>query len=121
MSRLNKRAIFMAASAMQSGFDAAVTIAARTPGLLSQGFNPTAESARETQRMIQEKVDAVYEGAAAAQCAWASFLLKASFGGIRNANDFSLGMAGVAEAAMRPARRKVRANAKRLTGMPKIG
>jgi hypothetical protein len=33
----------------------------------------------------------------------------------------SLGLAGVAEAAMRPARRKVRANAKRLTGLPKIG
>src|ERR1700683_82057 len=121
MSRLTKRALFIGASAMQSGLDAAVTIAARTSGLLSQGFSPTAESARETQRMIQEKVDAAYEGAAAAQFAWASFLLKASFGGIRNASDFSLGMAGVAEAAMRPARRKVRANAKRLTGMPKIG
>jgi hypothetical protein len=121
MSRLSKRTLLMAASAMQAGMDTAVTIAARTPGLLSQGFNPTAESARETQRMIQEKFDAVYEGAAAAQFAWASFLLKASFGGIRNASDFSLGLADVAEAAIRPARRKVRANAKRLTGLPKIG
>jgi hypothetical protein len=107
----------MAASAMQTGVDTVVTIAARAPGL----FNPTAENARETQRMIQEKIDAVYEGATAAQFAWASFMLKASFGGIRSASDFSLGMAGVAEAAMRPARRKVRANAKRLTGLPKIG
>jgi hypothetical protein len=121
MSRLNKRAMVMAAAAMQSGFDAAVTIAARAPGFLSQGFNPTVESARETQRMIQEKVDAAYEGAAAAQFAWASFVLKASFGGIRDASEFSLGMAGVAQAAMRPARRRVRANAKRLTGPPKIG
>ncbi|WP_158814287.1 hypothetical protein [Methylocapsa sp. S129] len=121
MSRLSKRTAIMAASAMQTGIDAAVTIAARTPGLLNQSFNPTAESVRETQRMFQEKVDAVYEGAAAAQFAWASFFLKASFGGIRNASDLSLGLADVAEAAIRPARRKVRANAKRLTGLPKIG
>ena len=121
MSRLSKRTLFMAASAMQAGMDAAVTIAARTPGLLSQGLNPTAESARETRRMVQEKIDAVYEGAAAAQFAWASLILKASFGGIRTADDLSLGLADVAEAAIRPARRKVHANAKRLTGLPKIG
>jgi hypothetical protein len=121
MSRLTKRTLFMASSAVQAGVDAAVTIAARTPALWSHGFNPTAESVRETQRMVQEKVDAALEGAAAAQFAWASLFFKASFGGIRNADELSLGLAGVAEAAMRPARRKVRANAKRLTGLPKIG
>ena len=121
MNRLSKRTAAMAASAMQAGLDTAVTIAARTPALLSQGFSPTAEGARETQRMIQEKIDAVYEGAAAAQFAWASFMVKAAFGGVLNASDFSLGLADVAEAAIRPARRKVRANAKRLTGMSKIG
>ena len=121
MNRLSKRTAAMAASSMQAGLDTAVTIAARTPALLSQGFSPTAEGARETQRMIQEKIDAVYEGAAAAQFAWASFMVKAAFGGVLNASDFSLGLADVAEAAIRPARRKVRANAKRLTGMSKIG
>jgi hypothetical protein len=121
MSRLNKRTALMASSAVQAGFDAAVTIAARTPALLSQSFNPTAESARETQRMVQEKIEAIYEGAAAAQFAWASLMMKAAFGGVRSPSDLSLGLAGVAEAALRPARRKVRANAKRLTGMPKMG
>ncbi len=121
MSRLSKRALVMAAATIQAGVDSAVTIAARTSGLLSQGFIPTAESAREAQRMIEEKIDAACEGAAAAQFAWASLLLKASFGGIRNPNDFSLGLAGVAEAAVRHARRTVRANAKRLTAAPKIG
>ena len=62
MNRLSKRTAAMAASAMQAGLDTAVTIAARTPALLSQGFSPTAEGARETQRMIQEKIDAVVEG-----------------------------------------------------------
>jgi hypothetical protein len=121
MSRLRKRTMLIAASAMQAGIDSAVTIAARTPALFAQGFNPTSESARESRRMVQEKIDAAYEGAAAAQLAWASFFLKASFGGIRNASDLSLGLASVAEAAIRPARRKVRANARRLTGLPKIG
>jgi hypothetical protein len=121
MSRLSKRALAIAAATMQAGVDSAVTIGARTPGLLMQGFNPTAGSARETQRMIAEKIDAAWEGAAAAQMAWASLLLKASFGGIRSADDLSLGLAGVAEAAIRPARRKVRANARRLTGARRIG
>jgi hypothetical protein len=121
MSRLSKRALGMAHATIQAGVDSAVTIVARTPGLLSQGFNPTAESAREAQRMIAEKIDAACEGAAAAQFAWASLLLKAAFCGIRSPNDFSLGLADVAEAAVRPARRTVRANAKRLTAMPKIG
>ncbi len=66
--------------------------------------------------MVQEKVDAAVEGAIAAQAAWGAFLVKAAFGGVRTANDLSIGIAGVVEAAAKPARRKVRANARRLTG-----
>jgi len=121
MGRMDRQARFMAASAMRAGADAAVTIAARTPGLMMHAINPTPAGARETHRMIQEKLDAVYEGATAAQFAWATLMMKAAFGGIRNASDLSLGMSGVAAAAMRPARLKVRANAKRLSGRPRIG
>ena len=45
MSRLSKRALAMAAATRQAGVDSAVTIAARTAGLLVQGFSPTAENA----------------------------------------------------------------------------
>lgn len=121
MTRLSKRAMAIAAATMQAGVDSVVTIGARAPALLMQGVNPTAASTREAQRMIAEKIDAAWQGAAAAQMAWASLLLKASFGGIRSAADLSLGLTGVAEAAIRPARRKVRANARRLTGARKIG
>jgi hypothetical protein len=121
MSRLSKRALAMTHATIQAGMDSAVTIVARTPGLLSQGFNPTVENARETRRMVAEKIDAACEGAAAAQFAWASLLVKATFGGIRSPNDLSLGLADVAEAAVRPARRTVRANARRLTAAAKIG
>ena len=66
--------------------------------------------------MVQEKVDAMVEGAFAAQAAWGAFLIKAAFGGVRTPQDVSVGLAGIAQAAAAPARRKVRANARRLAG-----
>ena len=105
----------MAKANVQSGVDAALTIAARTQGLMWPGGRPT-EKAREARLMVQEKLDAAVEGAFAAQAAWGAFMLKAAFGGVRTPNDLSMGLAGIAEAAAKPARRKVRANARRLTG-----
>src|SRR5579862_1491556 len=110
MRRINRRALAATAANAQVGLDSALTIAARTPMLVAKAFNPGARGAHEAQRMVVEKIDAVVEGAFAAQCAWASFVMKASFGGVRSFNDLSLGLAGVAEATARPARRKARAN-----------
>jgi hypothetical protein len=47
--------------------------------------------------------------------AWGAFMMKAAFGGVRTVEDAALGLAGVAEAAVAPGRRTVRANARRLT------
>jgi len=116
MNRLAQRSLRFANSAFAASVDAAVTIAARAPGLMTQGFDPTGEKARESQRMIHEKVAAACEGAFGAQMAWGMFLLRASFGGVHTANDFSHGLADVAEAAMAPGHEAVRANARRLTG-----
>jgi hypothetical protein len=113
--RLVKRSLATAKANVQSGVDAALTIAARTQGMMSPVGGPT-EKAREARLMVQEKVDAAVEGTIAAQAAWGAFLVRAAFGGVRTANDVSMGLAGVAEAAAKPARRKVRANARRLTG-----
>jgi len=113
--QLAKRSLAMAKANVQSGVDAALTIAARTQGMMSPVGGPT-EKAREARLMVQEKVDAAVEGAIAAQAAWGAFLAKAAFGGVRSTNDLSLGLAGIAEAAAKPARRTVRANARRLTG-----
>ena len=82
---------------------------------LAPGGRPS-DKAREARLMVQEKVDAVVEGAFAAQAAWGAFLLRAAFGGVRTPNDVSMGLASIAHAAAAPARRKVRANARRLTG-----
>ncbi|WP_422318442.1 hypothetical protein [Roseiarcus sp.] len=113
--RLERRSLAMAKANVQTGVDAALTIAARTQDWLSSAGKP-AEKAREAQLMVQEKFDAAIEGAFAAQAAWGAFVLKAAFGGVRTPNDVSFGLAGIAQAAAKPARMKVRANARRLTG-----
>ncbi len=115
VKRLANKSLAMAKANAQAGVDAALTITARTHNMLSPAGEPM-EKAREAQLMVAEKMEATVEGAVAAQAAWGAFLIKAAFGGVRSPNDFSMGLAGVAEAAMNPALRKVRANARRLTG-----
>jgi hypothetical protein len=113
--RLARRSLAITKANARAGADAALTIAARTQSLLAPGVRES-DKAREARLMVQEKVDAAIEGALAAQAAWGAFFIKAAFGGVRTPNDVSAGLATIAEAAMAPARRKVRANARRLTG-----
>jgi hypothetical protein len=114
MNRSVKQSVKMANSALQAGLDSAFTVAARVPGLMTQGFDPTGAKLRESNRMVQEKISVTCEGALAAQMAWGSFVFKAALGGIRTPDDVSFGLARVAQAAVAPAHRTVRANAKRL-------
>jgi hypothetical protein len=120
MNRLTRRSLNLARHTAQAGIDAAVTIAARTPGLVAPGWDSSGANAREARLMVQEKLSAAYEGAWAAQLAWGSFLLKAAFGGVTSPDHVSHGLVDVAEAALAPARRTVRANARRLTGAKRI-
>ncbi len=113
--RLARRSLAIAKANAQVGADAALTIAVRTQNLLAPGGRES-DKAREARLMVQEKVDAAMEGAFAAQAAWGAFFIKAAFGGVRTAHDVSAGLTAIAEAAAAPARRKVRANARRLTG-----
>jgi len=119
MFDLNRRSARLAQDAAQAGVDAAVTIAARTPKIAASLIVPSGESARETQLMVQEKVDAAVAGATAAQVAFGNFWLRAAFGGALWPQQWSHGWMDVADAAFKPALQKVSANAKRLTG--KIG
>jgi len=113
--RLAKRTFVAAKANAQSGVDAAVTIAARAAKLAAPNVSPSGK-AREARRMTEEKIDAAIEGVLAAQAAWGAFLLKAARGGVRSALDLSIEAAAVMEAAAKPARRAVRANARRLAG-----
>jgi hypothetical protein len=113
--RLAKRSLVIAKANAQAGVDAALTIAARTQSMFAPGGTPS-EKEREARLMVQEKVDATIEGALAAQAAWGAFFLKAAFGGVRSFSDVSAGLTSIAEAAAAPARKRVRANARRLAG-----
>ena len=113
--RLARRSLAIAKNNTRTTFDAAAIIAARTQNMLSPSGRPT-DKAREARLMVQEKLDAAAEGAWAAQAAWGAFMLKAALGGVRTPNELSLGLTDIAEAAAGPAHRKVRANARRLTG-----
>lgn len=121
MNDLADRSVSFARKTAQAGLDATVTIAARTPGLMAAGFDLTGQGAEEIGLMVQEKIDAAREGAWAAQMAWGSFLIRAAFGGVSSPDHVSQVLVEVAEAALAPAHRQVRANALRLTGMTPIG
>ena len=121
MNHLTQRSVKFARKTAQAGLDSAVTIAARTPGLMTAGLDPAGAGAREVGLLVREKADAACEGAFAAQMALNSFLIKAAFGGVTTPDHVSHALVDIAEAAMGPARKKVRANAKRLTGMKPIG
>ena len=110
-----RRSLAIAKANAQAGADATLTIAARTQSLLASGGRQS-DKTREARLMVQEKIDATIEGAFAAQAAWGAFFIKAAFGGVRTPNDVSAGLTAIAEAAVAPARRTVRANARRLTG-----
>ena len=111
MDSISRRASLFAQHSAQSGLHAAVTIAARTPGLLS----PSEANAREASRMVEEKVVAACEGAFGATLAWGSFLFACAMRGGATPTQFSHALLDVAEAASKPARRTVRANARRLS------
>ena len=99
----------------QSGIDAALTIAARTPGLVAPGLDLSGKNAREARLMVQEKSPAAYEGAWAAQAAWGAFLLKAVFGGVISADHVSHGWV---ESLTRRWRRRERPSAPTRVALP---
>ena len=111
MHSLSRSASLFAHHSAQSGLHAAMTIAARTPGLLS----PSEANAREAALMVEEKVAAACEGAVGATLAWGSFLFACALRGGATPEQFSHALLDVAEAAAKPARRTVRANARRLS------
>lgn len=120
MTRLERRSLRLARHGAQAGLDAAVTIAARAPGLALGAVQPFSEAGRENRLMVQEKIAAAYEGAIAAQFAWGAFLMKAAFGGVSTPAHVSHALVDVAAAAFEPARKAVRANARRLSGTKKL-
>ena len=115
MPRRKKSFARMSLDSMRASHDAAVTIAARLPMIAKASRSPGAPPSPEMQAMVSEKVAAGVQGAAAASFAWGQFWTRAMLGGIRTPIDAAHGLANVAAAAMAPAHKKVRANARRLS------
>jgi hypothetical protein len=101
---------------MRSGFDAGATIAARAPMFLAAGFNPVGAEAREVNAAIAEKATAAVDGAFSASAKIGELWFRAAFGAL-SANEAATAWLDVCDAALAPARQRVRANAKRLTGL----
>lgn len=111
---LQNRTIRFWFDTVQASADAMTTVAMRLPLMAASqlsGEGPT----REDKRMVSEKVDAAMEGALDSALAGGDLLRRAMFGQL-NPALFAHGMVAIADAAHRPARRRVKANALRLTG-----
>jgi hypothetical protein len=93
--------------------DAAITIAARSPILVQAAIFPTRNLDPEIPRMVSEKVAAMLEGAIGAQHEMAYLAASALRG--ESLPKLLRRTTAIGVAGLRPARRRIRANAQRLT------
>jgi hypothetical protein len=89
---------------LEDAFATATVLAWRLPMLWAMALNPTPRRRAEALRMITEKTAAATEAIVGAQAELALSFLKPS----------RSGAAKMVDAALKPARRRVKANAKRL-------
>jgi len=101
-------------SAIEAHHASTVTISRRMPILASLPFWPHPESIIEANLMVIEKFEALAEGTLAASQQLTALSLRAAMGKA-DAGDIATGMMAVAVAAARPAQKRVRANARRLS------
>ncbi len=92
----------------------AVTLAARWPVLAGCFFESSAKGLAEWNRAHAEKVAAAWEGAFAASTEWQATMIRSAFRAPSPAG-LADSAARVLHKAARPARRRVKANATRLT------
>ncbi len=101
-------------SAIEANQASAITIGHRMPILASLPFWPSPENLLEANRMVMEKFEAMAEGSLAASQKMTELGMQTAMGQA-NAGDIATGLIAVVVAAARPAQRRVRANARRLS------
>ena len=97
----------------QSALDTALTLSARWPILAAGLMNPTAASTREWNTAVTEKVTAAMEGAVALSFGWQQAMIRCAFRPPTPAG-LAQDMLDLTAVALAPARRTVKANARRL-------
>ena len=110
---LQNRAFRLFLDAAEAQRDAMTTIALRLPLLATSGFGPSGPS-REAKQMVNEKIEAVMEGAMEGAKASGELATRAMWGQL-NPTRLAHGMFGIAEATQRPSHSRVKANARRLS------
>jgi hypothetical protein len=110
-----EKTLDLMADSVVTGMAAAVTIWHRMPILAMGAFFPTPSNTVEAVRMVTEKVDASFEGAVAAAFEASKVSTRMMFRPLLTPAEFSDAGARIAKAAVAPAARRVKANAKRLT------
>ena len=118
VKKLSSSLVRAMVDAQESAAHATATIAARMPVLFDGVLPLSATALAEWNRAYSEKVAAGFEGAVAAAAEWQGMLIRSAFRlpmPVAFAND----LVGIAAKAARPARRRVKANAKRLTKSPR--
>lgn len=112
--KLSRSLVRAAATAQQTAGHCNTTIGARLPILFGGPSPLTAEALAEWNQAYTEKVEAAWEGAFAAAAEWQATLIKSAFRmptPVALADDFLRAVHKGGD----PARRRVKANAKRLT------
>jgi hypothetical protein len=114
MSRSYRRAVKRSFDALETSVAAASTVSARVPILIEALAFGSPKAMAETQRMVLEKMAAAAEGSIAAGSAWMRLWLRAG-SGLGRPLAIEREVARIVDAAHAPSRRRVRANARRLT------
>jgi hypothetical protein len=111
--KLSRSLVRAVVSAQESAAHCTATITARMPVLFDGAVPPSPAALAEWNRAYSEKVQAGWQGAVVAAAEWQAMMLRSAFRvptPVGLAND----LLGIAAKAAHPARRRVKANAKRL-------
>lgn len=112
--RLSRSMVKAVATAAETAGHCNTTIAARLPILFGCSLAASGEAMAEWNLAYSEKVEATWEGAFAAAAEMQASLFRSAFR-VPTPFGFAEDMARVIDKAGHPARRKVKANAKRLS------
>jgi hypothetical protein len=114
MPRFTETALRAATMSATTAVAASVTIAHRLAMLSTPSVLEGAAGQHEAMRMVAEKFNAATEGAVDAGLEAGRFMLRSAFGQV-SPDDLAHGLVAIGVAATRPAARRARANARRLT------
>lgn len=104
----------LAAHSAATAMAATVTVTQRMAMLSDPAMLAAASGRAEAMRMVAEKMEAAAEGVFDASVEAGLFMMRTSLGRV-SPDDVARGLVAIGHAATRPAARRVRANARRLT------